>query len=218
MLDIPFLRGIQMRLALAETKYLKDSISIISDLVTEARFKVTKNAVELLGIAKTTEYIEIADLILFLIEANHPPAAEDQRIYDKIKKKPLILVWNKVDLVTDDRSVLAPDSWQKVSEIKISALYGHGLEKMKKAIYHMVLGDKPLYEGNYIVPNLRQKIALKSAFDAARKAKKILRAGKEPELASIDIQEAMEALGEILGENTKADLLSEVFRKFCIGK
>lgn len=201
--------------------FLEETINIQGMPVTiidTAGFQETKNAVELLGIAKTTEYIEIADLILFLIEANHPPEAEDQRIYEKIKNKPLILVWNKVDLVTDDRSLLAPDSWQKVSEIKISALYGHGIEKMKNAIYHMVLGDKPLYEGNYIVPNLRQKIALKSAFDAARNAKNILRGGKEPELASIDIQEAMDALGEILGENVKADLLSEVFRKFCIGK
>jgi tRNA modification GTPase len=201
--------------------FLEETINIKglpACIIDTAGFQETENPVELIGIAKTQEYIEIADLIMFLIEAHHPLTVEDQRIYDQIQHKPFIVVLNKSDLITDDRCVSTPDSWQPVPEIKTSALYGQGFDQLQNEIVQIVLGENPLYTGDTVVPNLRQKIALENALVAVQKAMVSLKAETEPELASIDIQDAIEALGEISGLNVKPDVLSEIFSQFCIGK
>lgn len=187
-------------------------------IVDTAGLQKTDNPVESIGIEKTESQIEIADLILFLIEADRPLVSQDHWIYEQIGEKPLIVVMNKADLVTGDGYVTTPPAWKRQPHIKTSALNGHGVEDLKKEIVQTVLGQKPLYSKNRIIPNLRHTLALERARVAVQKTVDAFASGISPELASIDIGEAIESIDEILGINAKSDVLAAVFDQFCIGK
>ena len=179
----------------------------------------TKDPVEVIGIGKTKDYIHASDLILFMIDASDPFTIEDQKIYKTIiGDKRLILVINKIDLVEDDFKPEIPETWKKIPSVKISALYGNGLNSLKDLIAKLAVGDHQLEVQNTIIPNLRHKIALEKSLEFAVSASEELRKGTSFELIAIDIKETLDKLGEIIGAVAKEDVIDQIFSRFCIGK
>ena len=179
----------------------------------------TKDPVEVIGIGKTKDYIHASDLILFMIDASDPFTIEDQKIYKTIiGDKRLILVINKIDLVEDDFKPEIPETWEKIPSVKISALYGNGLNSLKDLIAKLAVGDHQLEVQNTIIPNLRHKIALEKSLEFAVSASEELRKGTSFELIAIDIKETLDKLGEIVGVVAKEDVIDQIFSRFCIGK
>ena len=201
--------------------FLEEAININglpATIIDTAGLQKTENPVELIGMEKTRAHIEIADLILFLVEADRPLVSEDHLIYKQIHQKPVILVLNKSDLVRDDRRVTIPERWRRKPQVETSTLYGQGVAELRTEIVQTVLGKEPLVGGDAIVPNVRHTIALENALKAVQKTVTALETRMEPELASLDVQEAIDSIDDILGINTKADVLNAVFSQFCIGK
>jgi tRNA modification GTPase len=178
----------------------------------------TKDPVEVIGIQKTREYIQGCDLVLFIIDASEPLNAEDHQIYDTIKGKNVVLVLNKQDLLITDAAVCLPDTWQDLPRVIISALYNQGLDRLKDLIASVSIGDIQLDTRSKMIPNLRHNQLLEQSLHAANTAAEGLQSGTPFELVAIDLQEAVNALGNIIGVTVKPDILDQIFSRFCIGK
>ena len=164
------------------------------------------------------KYIRDSDLILFMIDASDPLTDEDYNIYKTIRNKRLILVINKSDLVEDDFEPAVPGSWGALPRIKISALYGMGLNELKDLIVNLSIGESGFEAKNTIIPNLRHKIALERSLRLCVAAIEEIRKQTSFEFIAIDIREAIDTLGEIIGDTAKEDVVDQIFSRFCIGK
>ena len=178
----------------------------------------TDDPVEVIGIEKTQEYINGSDLILFMMDASDPLTGDDIKIFETAKQKRLIMVINKIDLVEDDFDIAIPDPWGDIPRVNISALYARGLERLKDLIAQLATGENPIEVRNRIVPNLRHKIALEKSLELAVSAAQEVRNGTPFELIAIDIREAIDRLGEIIGVSAREEVLDQIFSRFCIGK
>lgn len=178
----------------------------------------TDDPVEVIGIEKTQEYIDGSDLILFMVDASDPLTDEDVKIYETVQHKRLIMVVNKIDLVEDGFQVAPSDPWEKIPSANISALYGRGLSRLKDLIAKLATGDRRLEVQNRIVPNLRHKNALEKSLELAVSAAREVCKGTPFELIAIDIQEAVDRLGEIIGVSAREEIIDQIFSRFCIGK
>lgn len=186
----------------------------------------TDDPIEILGIGKTREYIDEADLILFVTDLSEPFADDDHKIYETIRHKIFVIVANKSDLVDEGFYPDIPDFWklsnpdredQNIRVIKTSAIYKKGTDALMDFIADRFMGE---YQGNNaVIPNLRHKMALEKSLQAVTAAAEGIHKGTPSELISIDIKEAIDVLGEITGTVIKeADVLDQIFNRFCIGK
>ena len=178
----------------------------------------TNDPIETLGIEKTVENIEGADMVIFMVEAHRPLTIEDHNIFNKVKSEPFIIAINKIDLVNGDFPVVLPDCWMEKNCVEISALYDRGLKDLKKKMLLTGFGKDPIDIETAIVPNLRQKLLMEDILRASENIKRELENDTPMELIAIPLQEAIDSLGQILGTNVKVDILDQIFRRFCIGK
>jgi tRNA modification GTPase len=184
-------------------------------LADTAGLHETEEPVELLGIQKTKQAIGTADLILFVADISQPLSAEDHGIYELISDKKIILVANKSDLVCAEFQPEIPETWNSIPTIKISALHHQGTERLKDLIAEICTGEA---QADTVVPNLRHKLAIERSLEAASAAAEGIVRGIPAELIAMDIREALNALGEIIGSVLTEELLDQIFGRFCIGK
>jgi tRNA modification GTPase len=187
-------------------------------LVDTAGLHDTDDPIETIGIQKTIENINGADLVLFMVEAHCSLTAADHKIFEQLGDKPRIVVLNKIDLVGAGNCIDLPDSWKPNDSVQISALYDHGIGPLKNLIFETGFGKKPIDLQEGIIPNLRQKLLLEDSVRAAEAAGRQFDDGIPVELVAIDLQEAIDALGQVIGSSVKVDLLDQIFSRFCIGK
>jgi len=178
----------------------------------------TDDPIETLGIEKTIENINGADLVLFTVEANCPVTAEDYSVFEQIRSKSMIIVINKIDLISGNEIFKLPAAWGNIECVHTSALYDRGIDHLKDQIIELAFGQEPLDLEAVIVPNMRQKLLLEDSLGAAEDICRGLNTGIPMELVATHFQEAIETLGQILGTNVKVDLLEQIFSRFCIGK
>ena len=198
-----------------ETLNLEGIPVVISDT---AGVHQTEHPVEKIGIKKTLEHVNGSDLVLFMIEAHRPLSPEDHLIYDQINTKPIIVVLNKIDLIRSENETIPPNNWRFDDQVRISALYDQGIDHLKDKVIKMAGGKNPLDVNGVVVPNLRHKLLLETSLDAAESVIEQLRNGTSSDLVAIHLQEALDALGVISGDNVKVDVLDQIFSRFCVGK
>ena len=174
--------------------------------------------IETIGIKKTIEHVTGVDLVLLMVEANRAVSEEDHKIFEGFRSKPTIVVINKIDLVNDEHIVELPAEWAACRSARISALYDRGTDALKAQIVATAFGANPIDIEAGIVPNLRQKLLLDDGLSAALTIRHELENGQPMELIAIQLQDAVDALGQILGLTVKVDVLDQIFSRFCIGK
>ncbi len=187
-------------------------------LVDTAGLHDTSDPIETIGIEKTIENFNRADLVLFLVEANRKLTAQDYKIFEQLQSKPTIVLVNKIDLVNSQENVEFPASWSSFKCLRISALYDLGIEALKEEIAAIAFGKDPLEIETDIIPNLRQKMLLEDTLQAIQAMIGEFNNGQPMELIAIHLQDSIDALGQILGTTVKVDVLDEIFSRFCIGK
>jgi tRNA modification GTPase len=178
----------------------------------------TQDPVEVIGMEKTMDYLRRSDLTLFMIDANDPFTKEDHNIYQTLNNMRAILVVNKIDLVEDGFEPNVPVTWEKMPIVKVSALFGSGLNTLKDMIARLTLGDPILELKDTVVPNLRHKNALLKSLELLMSVRDEIRKEASFELIAIDVREALNRLDEISGTAVKEDVLDHIFSRFCIGK
>ncbi len=193
-------------------------ISGIHTIITDtAGLHDSNDPVEMIGMKKTREKIEGADVILFMVDAVTPFIKEDYEIYKILKERPVILVINKIDKVSNEFDIKTKDEFEMLPVARISALYNTGIDPLKETIKKIFENITNYYSGD-IIPNIRQKRALEKSLESVQLFIHGLHAGVPFELVYIDLKDAIESLKEVLGLNIKEDLLDQIFNQFCIGK
>jgi len=198
-----------------ETLNLEGIPVVISDT---AGVHNTDNPIEKIGIEKTLEHVNGSDLVIFMVEANRPLDPEDYFIYEQVKSKPIIIVLNKIDLVREGNETTLPKDWCFDDLVRISALYDRGIDRLKGKVVKMAGGQNSPDFSGMIVPNLRHKMLLETSLAAAQSVVEQLQNGTPSDLVAIHLQEAIDALGSISGENARVDVLDQIFSRFCVGK
>jgi tRNA modification GTPase len=178
----------------------------------------TQDPVEIIGIQKTRESIDQADLVLFLIDGTQPFVDADDRAFAAIEKQNIILVVNKVDLIDDLERIHIPERYCSYPVHFISAKFGNGIDMLKSEIKDRVLGNVAIDPQRSLVPNLRQTLALEAARDSLKAVGDGLEQKVGDELLLIDLAAARQSLENIIGNAHDSDILDEIFGRFCIGK
>jgi tRNA modification GTPase len=179
--------------------------------------------VERLGVERSRAALARADLALWVVDGSQPLTRADRDIAALVGGKPALMVVNKCDLLTrpgeGEEAVSGSASWLPgAPRLSVSALTGQGIEALEEAIVEMVLGGQVSAADTPLVSNPRHQASLGRALEHVRAAEEAQRSGVSPDLAAIDVREAVDALGEITGETASEDLLEAIFSKFCIGK
>ena len=173
--------------------------------------------VERIGIDKAWEYISTADIILFTVDAGKSVNSTEMTLFKKFCDKKTITVINKTDIPKENICFKLPTEWGEVQHLEISALYNRGIDDLKDLIAKTAF-ESVSDMGQKIIPNLRQKNALKKALASLTAAVEGLRQTSLFELVSIDLKSALASLSEIVGDTVNPDILATIFNRFCIGK
>jgi tRNA modification GTPase len=191
---------------------------VVFHLQDTAGLHRSPDPVESIGMAKTRESAEEADLVILVVEAHRPVGAEEIRIFEMIGSKPRIVVMNKVDLWTGPGDGAAlPANWRENRCLSVSALTGAGIEELRAELYRAAVGGIA-ETAETLIPNLRQKGLMQSSLSAAMAAAEDLSRKAAPELVAVSVGLAANFLGEILGSHARAEILDGIFSRFCIGK
>lgn len=181
-------------------------------LIDTAGIRETSDIVEQIGVNKSKEVIENSNLIILILNSNEQLAEEDKYLLELIKNKTSIIVLNKIDLPTNIEDI------NHENIVKISAEYNIGIEDLKNKIKYLFNIDKiETTDMNYLT-SARSIGLLKKAHDILKEVINKTRQGIEPYLLEIDIKEAWNILGEIIGATYKEEMLDEMFKRFCLGK
>ncbi|MFP3981764.1 MAG: tRNA uridine-5-carboxymethylaminomethyl(34) synthesis GTPase MnmE [Desulfobacterales bacterium] len=186
-------------------------------LADTAGLREDPDPVERLGIEKTREYLESADIVLFVVDAGCPARPEDLRLFAGLGDKRVILVVNKTDLAGAERRFELPAQWARVPCVHVSALYGTGIDELKDRIADLSHYSKDPPNRRFI-PNWRQKTLLDQVYRAVSDAASGLRDPGSFELVSIDLREALSRVAEITGHYAAPDVLDRIFSQYCVGK
>jgi tRNA modification GTPase len=192
--------------------------------IDTAGIRETEDVIETIGIQKTFENIEKAQVVIYLADAFR--LSEDRgRINDlndnvlnitkKYPQKPILLLLNKADKLTNDQHVALEK--ELPSALFISAKTKEHMEDVTASLLNLVNAGA-LKSSDPIVTNTRHYSALLKALEEITKVQQGVEAGISGDLLSIDIRQALYHFGEITGEITSDDLLGNIFANFCIGK
>lgn len=185
-------------------------------IVDTAGIRETEDIVERIGVQKSKEKINEADLIIFMLDTSRLLDEEDKEIIEYIKDKKYIVLLNKSDL--ENRFQYKElEMLDKENLLETSTITGMGLEELKFKIKDM------FFSGNVdvkdlMITNTRHKQALIKSSESLNAALVALKNTLSIDLASIDIRNAWTFLGEITGQSVQENIIDKIFQKFCIGK
>ena len=178
-----------------------------------------RDPVEEIGIRMARERIRRADQVIVVVDGSLDPDPADLEFIAENRITDPIVAVNKLDRMDEGkkarfRAFLAPRA-----PVFISAMTGAGLDELTDTLHRRVAGGEGEWDpGADGVPNLRHLTALERTLEAAARVGEGMAAGAPADLVAVDLQEALDALGEITGETTAEDILDRVFSEFCIGK
>ncbi len=183
-------------------------------LVDTAGIRDAKDPVEKIGVERSVKKIEEADVVLFVLDGSVGVKEEDLKIYEKVKDRDTIVVINKIDL---GEAPLPLEIFEGHSIIKVSALTGHGLKDLEEEILRKA--GLVVQEGLNVYVSVRHEELLRKSKEVLERFRdKYEKEDISPEIAMLDIREAADYLGEIVGHITTEDVLGSIFSRFCIGK
>ena len=187
-------------------------------IVDTAGIRETDDIVEKIGVEKSQEWIEQADIILFLLDVSREISEEDEDIFHLIEGKKALIILNKSDLEAklDRAEIETRASGHKI--LTIAAQTGDGLDALKEAITELVYEGTVKQEESVLLTNTRQIHLLEKASRSLRGAEDTIGAGMPADCIVIDLRGAWETLGEVTGDAVGDDIIDQIFTQFCIGK
>ncbi len=186
-------------------------------IVDTAGIRETEDIVEKLGVDKAKEYVENADLVLYVVDGSLPLDENDTQIISQIKGKNVITLINKndLDLVVDKQLI---SSCLGGDILEISAKNANGKDNLYDLLKDKFLSGDISYNDQLYITNARHKEELAAAAVSLRKVLESISLGMEEDFFSIDLMDAYEHLGLIIGETNREDLADKIFAEFCMGK
>lgn len=216
---------------------------IMFRILDTAGIRTTEDVVEKIGVDKARNAVEDADLVLYVIDSSVPLDENDESILEMIEGKNTIILLNKSDLtavVTEENihfvasKITKADDGSNESDsekkelnngisnvnriIKTSMRDRNGIELFLKTVKEMFFHGDITYNNEVYITNARHKEALQNAYDSLLQVHKSIEDQMPEDFYTIDLMNAYDKLGLIIGEAVEDDLVNEIFRKFCMGK
>jgi tRNA modification GTPase len=182
-------------------------------IIDTAGIRETKDIVEKIGVDRAREMAQKADLILYVVDSSVPLDENDEEIMEMLTGKKAIILYNKTDLQPE---ILKEKTGHPV--IPISAKEEKGITELEEQIKDMFFGGEISFNDEVYITNARHKAALEEADRSLDLVRNSIERGMPEDFFSIDLMNAYENLGKILGESVGEDLVNEIFSKFCMGK
>ncbi len=206
----------------------RDTIEEYADLdgipvrITDtAGIRDSEDKIERIGIEKSREAIENADLVILMTDSSEKLSDEDREVFALLSGKKCIAVMNKSDKpsAVDKTELLAEAGLDEdTAVICMSAHLGEGIESLISEIKNMVINGDINPEQDLMIANARHEHLLNEAMKSLSDAKTMLMQGEALDFAESDLRTAWMQLGEITGEAVADDIVNEIFSRFCLGK
>lgn len=194
-------------------------------IIDTAGIRDTEDAVEKIGVERARKYAREADLIVYVADASMELNENDREIVSIIRDKNTIVLLNKSDLenkisTEDIRNLFGEENLQNrgFHILRTSAKEGKGVEELERTVEEMFFHGEVQSSNEIVITNIRHKEALEEAYHSLLLVKKSMEDGMPEDFYSIDLLNAYQSLGRIIGEEVDDDLVEEIFSKFCMGK
>ena len=182
-------------------------------LIDTAGIRETSDTVEAIGVERSKKAVEDADLVIFVCDGSQPITPEDEAIIDLCcEHENAIALLNKADL----GCVVEPSDLPFMNIIHVCTKTGEGLDQLADVVDTLFENELPC-DGS-ILTNARQFDACRRAYEAMLRSLQGLRLGLTPDAVLTDVEEAMEAMGEVTGATVREDITARIFERFCVGK
>lgn len=190
---------------------------ITLNIIDTAGIRETDDLVEKIGVDKAIKSVDKADLVLYVVDGSVELDENDQRIIEKIRDKNVIVIINKSDLeIKIERDAIS--RYIDAEVIQLSAMTGDGSEELYDMLNKMFFEGSLSYNDQLYITNARHKNELVCTKNALEKVIESIDMGMEEDFFSIDMMDAYEHLGLIIGETARDDLADKIFKDFCMGK
>lgn len=190
---------------------------IILNMIDTAGIRETDDVVEKIGVDRAKKYLNEADLVIYVVDTSTQLDENDYEIMDLLKDRKAIILLNKSDLtpVTDGGSIRQHLDKKMIA---VSAKEQTGIEELEETIREMFFTGEVTFNDEVYITNIRHKTALQEALNSLNLVVQSILDGMPEDFYSIDLMNAYEELGSIIGEAVEDDLVNEIFSKFCMGK
>jgi tRNA modification GTPase len=178
-----------------------------------AGLRESTDDLELEGIRRSMRSMENADFVIHLLDASEPLTQPDLEHLGGFKSTKCLLVLNKCDLPA--KLVLPPEF---TAAIRVSCISGEGIEHLKDAVRNLAWSGEVRVEMLEVMINARHKNALERARECLVRAREGMANSAPLDIVAIDLKQAVDAVGEVVGKTSTEDLLDVIFSQFCIGK
>lgn len=186
-------------------------------VIDTAGIRETEDVVEKIGVGKAKRMAEDADLILYVVDSSLPLDENDREIMELLAGRKSIVIYNKTDLESAvDIDELKSRTGSPV--IPVSVVEATGIRQLEEEIKRMFFHGELSFNDEVYITNARHKAALEEAGESLKLVKDSIDMGMAEDFFSIDLMNAYESLGRIVGESVGEDLVNEIFSKFCVGK
>ena len=204
-----------------------DLQGISLNVVDTAGIRDTEDVVERIGVERAVKAARDGDLIIYVVDGSRPLDENDEEIIRMIHKnasdvdcfvdQKVIVLLNKTDLqICVEKEELERRTGRPV--IPVSAKEQQGIEDLEAEIRRMFFGGELKFNEEVYITNIRHKEALQAALESLRMVESSIRQGLPEDFYSIDLTDAYESLGLIVGESVGDDVVNEIFSRFCMGK
>lgn len=186
-------------------------------MIDTAGIRETEDVVEKIGVNRARDMAKEADLILYVVDSSRPLDENDEEIISMLDSRKAIVLYNKTDLESKvDMEALKERVKRPV--ISVSAKEETGIRELEKEIKNLFFSGELSFNDEVYITNVRHKEALMEAAESLRLVKNSIEMDMPEDFFSIDLMNAYESLGRIIGESVGEDLVNEIFSKFCMGK
>lgn len=190
---------------------------IILNIIDTAGIRDTDDVVEKIGVDKAKKYLNDADLVIYVVDTSTKLDENDYEIMEMLKERKAIILMNKSDLSPLTTSLDIKEHVDK-KMISISAKEQTGIEELEETIKEMFFSGEVTFNDEVYITNIRHKTALQEALSSLHLVLQSIENEMPEDFFSIDLMNAYQVLGTIIGEEVEDDLVNEIFSKFCTGK
>jgi len=190
---------------------------IILNVIDTAGIRETDDVVEKIGVNKAKKYLEQADLVIYVVDTSTTLDENDFEIMEMLKDRQAIILLNKSDLTP---LTTAEEISKHVDKkmIQISAKEQSGIDEFEDTIKEMFFTGEVSFNDEVYITNIRHKNSLQETLSSLQLVLRSIEDEMPEDFYSIDLMNAYEELGTIIGEAVEDDLVNEIFSKFCTGK
>ena len=190
---------------------------VLLNVIDTAGIRDTEDVVEKIGVERAKKYLKDADLVIYVVDTSTALDENDAEIMELLRDRHTIVLLNKSDL----KQITTVEEVRKHLDktmIPISAKEQTGIDTLEKEIKEMFFSGKVTFNDEVYITNIRQKTALQEALRSLKLVQQSIEDDMPEDFYSIDLMNAYEELGTIIGEAVEDDLVNEIFSKFCMGK